>query len=143
MILPDSVVVQADAVPAPLILIVEDNPANVVAIQDHLEHHGCRVVLAQNGEQAVALTVARRPHLVLMDIQIPVFDGIEATRRIRALPDPVLAAVPVIAITALTITGDRELCLAAGATDYLAKPVSPKALYARILQLLPKTLPTL
>ena len=142
VILPDSVVVQADAVPAPLILIVEDNPANVVAIQDHLEHHGCRVVLAQNGEQAVALTVARRPHLVLMDIQIPVFDGIEATRRIRALPDPVLAAVPVIAITALTMTGDRELCLAAGATDYLAKPVSPKALYARILQLLPKTLPS-
>jgi PAS domain S-box-containing protein len=137
LILPDSVVLQGKSAPAPLILIAEDKPSNVVAIQDHLEHHGCRVLLAENGGQAVDLVVSGRPQLVLMDIQMPVVDGIEAIRRIRALPDPALAAVPIIAITALTMTGDRELCLEAGANEYMDKPVSPKALYALVVKLLP------
>ncbi len=117
------------------VLLAEDNPANVVAIRDYLEQKGCEVALAENGAIAVEQTTGWAPDVILMDVQMPELDGLEATRRIRALPDPARAATPIIAVTALTLEGDRELCLRAGANDYLAKPVSLRTLWATVQQL--------
>lgn len=97
---------------SPLILLAEDNEANVSTIVAYLQAKGYRLTLAKNGEEAVAFAKAAPPDLILMDIQMPVMDGLEATRQIRQ--DPTLANVPIIALTALAMAGDRERCLAAG-----------------------------
>ena len=115
-----------------LVLLVDDNPVNLIALCDYLQHNGCQVELAEDGAIAVEKAQALRPDIVLMDVQMPVMDGLEATRRIRALPDPVFAALPILVVTALTVNGDRELCLDAGATDYMGKPVSPRAVWTRV-----------
>lgn len=115
-----------------LVLLVDDNPINLIALCDYLEHKGDRVEIAENGAIAVEKTQALRPDIVLMDVQMPVMDGLEAMRRIRALPDPFFADLPIMAVTALTLSGDRELCLKAGATDYMGKPVSPRAVWTRV-----------
>ena len=115
-----------------LVLLVDDNPVNLIALCDYLEHNGCRVEMAENGAIALEKTQALRPDIVLMDVQMPVMDGLEAMRRIRALPDPFFAELPILAVTALTVSGDRELCLNAGANDYMGKPVSPKAVWVRV-----------
>ena len=115
-----------------LVLLVDDNPVNLIALCDYLEHNGCRVEMAENGAIAVEKTQALRPDIVLMDVQMPVMDGLEAMRRIRAWPDPFFAELPILAVTALTVSGDRELCLNAGANDYMGKPVSPKAVWVRV-----------
>ena len=81
---------------------------------------------ATNGVVAVRLARELRPALILMDIQMPVMDGLSAIREIRA--DPAIAAIPIVALTALAMPGDRERCLAAGATEYMSKPVNLKAL---------------
>jgi len=118
-----------------LVLLVDDNPVNLIALCDYLEHNGCRVELAENGAVAVEKTQALRPDIVLMDVQMPVMDGLEAMRQIRVLPEPFFAQLPIMAVTALTVGGDRELCLKAGATDYMGKPVSPKAVWSRVQDL--------
>ena len=118
-----------------LILIADDNPLNVLAIHDYLEIKGYRVEIAENGRIAVDKTRVLRPALIVMDVQMPVMDGLEATRTIRALPDTALAATPIIALTALAMSRDRELCLAAGANDCLVKPCNPSKLLARITTL--------
>ncbi|MBD2178908.1 PAS domain S-box protein [Pseudanabaena sp. FACHB-1998] len=105
----------------PLILLVEDNEANVITFSSYLEAHGYRIIFASNGEQAIALTQSHHPDLILMDIQMPVMDGLEATRHIRR--DPNSLNIPIIAITALAMEGDREACLDAGANAYLTKPI--------------------
>jgi CheY-like chemotaxis protein len=119
---------------SPLILLAEDNEANVSTIVAYLQAKGYRLTLAKNGEEAVAFAKAAPPDLILMDIQMPVMDGLEATRQIRQ--DPTLANVPIIALTALAMAGDRERCLAAGASDYLSKPVRLKQLAAMIQEFL-------
>ena len=119
-----------------LILIAEDNPLNLVAIKDYLEAKGYLVEIAENGRIAIDKTLALRPALILMDVQMPVLDGLEAIRVIRAFSDPALAATPIIAVTALAMTHDRELCLTAGANDYMAKPCSPRELCQRVAALL-------
>lgn len=124
------------ASPGLLVLIAEDTPLNIIAVKDHLQTRGCRVEIAANGQLAVEQTIALRPDIVLMDIQMPIMDGIEATRLIRAQADPILARVPIIAVTALAMPGDRERCLAAGADDYVTKPVSPRELYRRMLDVI-------
>jgi PAS domain S-box-containing protein len=118
-----------------LILIADDHPLNILALQDYLGMKGWRVEIAENGRVAVEKTRALRPALIVMDVQMPVMDGLEATRAIRASDDPALAATPIIALTALSMNRDRELCLAAGADDCLVKPCNPGKLLAHITAL--------
>ncbi|NES96235.1 MAG: PAS domain S-box protein [Desertifilum sp. SIO1I2] len=114
----------------PLILIAEDNEANILTLNDYLQIHGFRVCLARNGLEAVLMTTQYKPQLILMDIQMPEMDGLEAIRRIRANPEN--AQIPIIALTALAMPGDRDRCLAAGAQEYMTKPVSLKKLVHQI-----------
>ena len=103
------------------VLVAEDNPANLMAVADYLMAKGYQVVVAHDGAEAVARARETHPDLMLMDIQMPGMDGLEATRQIRA--DTTLAAIPIIALTALAMPGDRERCIAAGVDVYLTKPV--------------------
>ncbi|MEZ4860595.1 MAG: diguanylate cyclase [Caldilineaceae bacterium] len=111
---------------APLLLLVDDNEIGMEAMLDYLTAHNYRVIVARNGTEAIAQTAQHRPDLILMDIQMPDMDGLEATKRIRANAE--FAATPIIALTALAMPGDRERCLRAGANEYLSKPVSMKHL---------------
>jgi PAS domain S-box-containing protein len=108
------------------ILLVEDNPANVLTIGEYLEHKNFSVVVAHNGLEALVQAEASNPNIILMDIQMPIMDGLEATRRLRA--NPRFRSVPIVALTALAMPGDREHCLQAGANEYVSKPVSLKQL---------------
>lgn len=118
----------------PVILLVEDNAANRETIQGFLTAHGCIVTAAADGYAGLSEAARVRPAVVLMDVQMPGMDGLEATRRLKAAPET--ASIPVIALTALAMTGDRERCLAAGADDYLTKPVNLKQLAALLDRLL-------
>jgi CheY-like chemotaxis protein len=113
-----------------LILIVEDNEASLNTLLEYLPYKGFRVVIARNGNEAIDRARETRPDLILMDIQTPGMDGLTATRFIRE--DPVLAGIPIVALTALAMPGDRERCLAAGVNEYLSKPVSLKRLVITI-----------
>jgi CheY-like chemotaxis protein len=104
------------------VLVADENAATLTLISDYLDAHGYQVVVAHSGAEALARAHERVPALILTDIQMPGMDGLEATRRIRAIAG--LAGVPIIALTALAMPGDRERCLAAGASDYRSKPVS-------------------
>jgi CheY-like chemotaxis protein len=108
------------------ILVVDDNPANLAMVADYLSFKGYEVVIAHEGAEAVAQTRETHPDVIVMDIQMPGMNGLEAIRCIRA--DPTVATVPIIALTALATSIDRKQCLAAGADDYLSKPVSLRAL---------------
>ncbi len=108
------------------ILLAEDNEDNIYLISDYLKHRGYQVIVARDGAEAVERALETRPHLILMDIQMPRVDGLEAIRRIRLHQE--LAEVPIIALTALVMPGDRERCLEAGADDYLSKPIGLKGL---------------
>jgi CheY-like chemotaxis protein len=119
---------------APLILLAEDNEANINTFSSYLTAKRYRMLLAHNGQEAVALAQTHQPDLILMDIQMPGIDGLEAITQIRL--DPHSIKTPIIALTALAMTGDRERCLAAGANDYLPKPVRLKQLVDLIQQLL-------
>ncbi|PSB50867.1 histidine kinase [filamentous cyanobacterium Phorm 6] len=119
---------------SPLILLAEDNEANISTVSSYLKAKGYRILLAKNGEEAIALAKSENPNLILMDIQMPGMDGIEAMQQIRRNPN--LVDLPIIALTALAMTGDRDRCLAAGANDYLTKPVKLKQLAATIQELL-------
>jgi two-component system cell cycle response regulator DivK len=104
------------------VLVVEDNEKNMKLFRDVLAATGFRTLEATTGEQAVALACEHAPDLVLMDIQLPDFDGIEALGRLRA--DERTASLPVLALTAQAMEGDRERFLAAGFDGYLSKPVN-------------------
>lgn len=108
------------------ILLVEDNAANILTIGEYLENYGYQIIIANDGLQAIEKAKEILPNIILMDIQMPKMDGLEATRRLRA--DPQFASVPIIALTALAMPGDRERCLEAGASEYMSKPVSLKEL---------------
>ncbi|AFZ02492.1 hybrid sensor histidine kinase/response regulator [Calothrix sp. PCC 6303] len=114
------------AVTSPLILLAEDNSANISTISSYLKAKGYRLVVANNGQEAIDLVQSARPDLVLMDIQMPGMDGFEAMQEIRSHPQ--FADLPIIALTALAMTGDREKCIAAGANDYISKPIKLKNL---------------
>ena len=103
------------------VLVVEDNERNMKLFRDVLQASGYRTLEATTGERAVELVLEHRPDLVLMDIQLPDIDGIEALDRLRA--DERTASVPVLALTAQAMDGDRERFLAAGFDGYLSKPV--------------------
>ena len=114
------------------ILIAEDNEVNQEVLVDVLEFMDCSVTLAMNGEKAVYLASQERFDMILMDCQMPVMDGFEATRRIRAMENPDLAQVPIVAMTALTQDKDRQACFDAGMNDYQSKPFSMDKLEACI-----------
>ena len=120
----------------PTILIAEDNEANTISVTSYLQAKGYYCVIAQNGQEAIALARIHHPQLILMDIQMPEMDGITATKQIRN--EPILADIPIIALTALAMTGDREKCLEAGANDYLSKPYQLKYLAKVIEDLIAK-----
>jgi signal transduction histidine kinase/CBS domain-containing protein/ActR/RegA family two-component response regulator len=125
---------QTERLILPLILLAEDNEANIATFSSYLEAKGYRLIFAKDGQQAIDLTKEHHPDLILMDIQMPVIDGLEAIKQIRLDPD--LVDVPIIALTALAMAGDRDRCLAAGANDYLSKPVKLKQLNLLIQQVL-------
>jgi CheY-like chemotaxis protein/anti-sigma regulatory factor (Ser/Thr protein kinase) len=108
------------------ILFAEDNEVNIITVRDFLQAKGYRVTVARNGVEALERAKEERPNMILMDIQMPEMDGLEATRHLRT--DDKLNTVPVVALTALAMPGDRERCLAAGANEYLSKPVNLKRL---------------
>jgi signal transduction histidine kinase len=118
----------------PLILIAEDNEANIMTISSYLSAKGYRIVLAKNGEEAIAIALSARPDLILMDVQMPLMDGLEATKQIRQITS--LVKVPIIALTALAMADDRDRCLAAGANEYLTKPIKLKELVTMIQKVL-------
>ncbi len=115
---------------APVILLAEDNEANINLFADYLSLKGYRLVIAHNGRKAIDLALQTHPDVILMDIQMPEMDGLEAIQRIRQMPE--LADTPIIALTALAMAGDRDRCIEIGANDYLSKPVSLKQLVKKI-----------
>jgi PAS domain S-box-containing protein len=120
----------------PLIMQADDNESNLEMIGDYLEAQGLRVISTRSGYELLAQAPELHPDLMLVDIQMPNLDGMETIRRLRAHPDPRVANAPIIAVTALAMTGDRERCLAAGANEYLSKPVSLRRLVQLIRELL-------
>lgn len=114
----------------PKILIVEDNPENRDALSRRLERRGFEVVLAVDGKIGVAMARTEKPDLILMDMNMPELDGWEATRQVKAAEET--RAIPVIALTAHAMAGDRERALQAGCVDYHTKPVELPKLLAQI-----------
>ncbi len=117
-----------------VILIAEDNPANIETIADYLSLKGYHLIYAHNGYEAVNLAQVQTPDLILMDIQMPGLSGLDAIHQIRTTISPTM---PILAMTALAMPGDRDRCLTAGANDYLTKPIRLKLLLETIQQLLP------
>ena len=118
----------------PRILLVEDNELNRDMLSRRLARKGYEVVLAGDGAEGVAAATAGRPDLVLMDMSLPVLDGWEATRRLKAAPET--RPIPVIALTAHAMSSDREKALEAGCDDYDTKPVELPRLLGKIERLL-------
>ena len=117
-----------------LIMIADDNQYNLMGMIDYLRTRGYRVLSAANGREAIEQAMDFSPDLMLIDIQMPEVDGLEVIRRIRAMP--ALSRRPIIALTAMAMSGDRERCLKAGADDYMAKPVELKDLAEKIQTML-------
>jgi CheY-like chemotaxis protein len=118
------------------ILYVEDNEDNVYVVKSRLGRVGFTVLVATDGEQGVTMAAAEQPDLILMDLRLPVLDGWEATKRIKAQPET--RHIPVIALTAHAMAGDREKALAAGCDDFDTKPVELPRLLEKVRALLPK-----
>ena len=116
------------------ILYVEDNDDNVFMLRGRLQRRGFEVSHAENGQVALDHVASDRPALILMDLSLPVMDGWEATRRLKA--DPATADIPVIALSSHAMSGDREKALAAGCDEYETKPVELRRLVAKIEALL-------
>jgi two-component system cell cycle response regulator DivK len=119
-----------------LILIVEDNPKNLKLVRDSLQVKGYQTVETETGEEGVRLARERRPALILMDIQLPGINGVEALRQLRA--DPITSAIPVLAVTASVMTDDRTRIMAAGFDGFHGKPISVRQLLATVREILDK-----
>jgi two-component system cell cycle response regulator DivK len=119
------------------ILYVEDNEDNIFMLKNRLTRAGYTVVVATDGAQGVAMAASERPDVILMDLSLPVLDGWQATREIKAGADT--RHIPVIALTANAMAGDREKALAAGCDDYDTKPVELPRLLGKIKQLAERT----
>ncbi len=103
-------------------------------LRDMLKANGYEMIEAMNGEEALAVLAKQRPDLILMDIQLPIMDGYEATRRIKA--DPAFRSIPIIAVTSYALSGDEEKAREAGCDDFVPKPYSPRELLAKVRQYL-------
>ena len=117
----------------PPILIVDDDQSTIETLTDYLEAKGYDTIFAQNGREAIELAQLHHPEAILMDIKMPILGGLEAIAQLRS--DPYFERLPIIALTALAMNGDRERCLEAGANEYLAKPVTLGLLAATIQEL--------
>jgi len=117
------------------ILVVEDQEDNRQILRDLLVHSGYEVIEVGDGEQALPAAIEHHPDVILMDIQLPLLDGYEATRRIKA--DPALKHIPIIVVTSYALSGDEARAREAGCDAYVAKPYSPKALLAKIREYAP------
>jgi two-component system cell cycle response regulator DivK len=117
------------------VLVVEDQEDNRQILRDLLGNAGYELSEAENGEQALAAVANERPDLILMDIQLPILDGYEATRRIKA--DPSLRTIPIIAVTSYALSGDEAKAREAGCDDFVPKPYSPRMLLEKIRKYLP------
>jgi CheY-like chemotaxis protein len=124
----------------PKILLVEDDEMNRDMLSRRLQRRGYQLVIALDGEQAVAMSRSEAPDLILMDMSLPVLDGWEATRRIRAASET--RGVPIIALTAHAMQGDREKAIEAGCDDYDTKPIEFQRLLEKIEAILGKRTPT-
>jgi two-component system cell cycle response regulator DivK len=121
--------------PGELILLVEDNDNNRLLVRDVLQASGYRVVEATSAEDGLRMAAEQQPALILMDIQLPGMNGIEALQRLRA--DPGTRAIPVIAVTASAMTQDRRQIMAAGFDGYQPKPISVKGFLQAVREILP------
>lgn len=120
-----------------LVLIVEDNEANRLLASSILEREGYRVELACDPAECLEKVSAEAPDLILMDIQLPGQDGLSLTRRLKA--DPATAGIPVVALTALAMLGDKERTLAAGCAGYISKPINTRTFGEEVGKYLPRT----
>jgi CheY-like chemotaxis protein len=120
----------------PKILLVEDNELNRDMLSRRLERRGFQVLIAVDGAQGVAMAQSEAPDLVLMDMSLPVVDGWEATRRLKAAPET--RAIPIIALTSHAMVGDREKAIEAGCDDYDTKPIELPRLLEKIDRLIGK-----
>jgi two-component system, cell cycle response regulator DivK len=118
------------------ILVIEDTEDNRQIIRDLLTSFDYELIEAADGAEGVAMAQKHHPDLILMDIQLPVVDGYEATRQIRAIPE--LARVPIIAVTSYALSGDDAKAREAGCDGYVAKPFSPRQLLAKVREFLPE-----
>lgn len=118
----------------PRILLVEDNELNLDMLSRRLKRRKFEVLIAEDGQQGIEVARAERPDLILMDMSLPVLDGWEATRRLKA--DPEMRGIPVIALTAHAMAEDREKALAAGCDDYDTKPVELRRLLRKMAALM-------
>jgi CheY-like chemotaxis protein len=118
-----------------LILIVEDNEANRLLAGAVLEREGFRVEMAGNAEEALQKLATGSPDLILMDVQMPGMDGLTLTRRLK--DDKLTADIPVVALTALAMMGDRERTLEAGCSGYISKPINTRTFAAEVSKYLP------
>lgn len=114
------------------ILVIEDNDQNLYLIRFILQKNGIEVLEARTGEAGVVMAGREKPDLILMDIQLPDMDGLEATRRIRS--SQATADIPVVALTSYAMAGDREKSLAAGCTGYIEKPINPETIMKQIIE---------
>jgi two-component system cell cycle response regulator DivK len=117
------------------VLVIEDTEDNRQIIRDLLTSFDYELIEAVDGAEGVSMAQAHHPDLILMDIQLPVMDGYEATRRIRTIPE--LARIPIIAVTSYALSGDEAKTREAGCDGYIAKPFSPRQLLAKIREFLP------
>jgi two-component system cell cycle response regulator DivK len=118
------------------ILYVEDNDDNIYMLEQRLRRAGFTVVIARDGAEGVAMAGTERPDLILMDIGLPILDGLEATRRLKAAPQT--KDIPVVALTANAMMGDREKAMSAGCDDFDTKPVDLPRLLEKIRALAPE-----
>ena len=116
------------------ILYVEDNEDNIFVLEKRLKRQGHTVVIARDGVSGVQLAALERPDVILMDLSLPVLDGWEATRRIKA--NPALRHIPIIALTAHAMMGDEDKARAAGCDDYLSKPIDEDLLFEKLAHFL-------
>jgi len=117
------------------ILVVEDQVDNRQILRDLLGNAGYDLVEAENGQEALAAVARQRPDLILMDIQLPVMDGYETTRRLKS--DPGTKSIPIIVVTSYALSGDETKARAAGCDAYVTKPFSPRQLLAKVREFLP------
>ena len=119
---------------APTILVIEDNPLNLELVGEILLSAGMRVIEARNGQEGLTMARQQQPSLILLDIRLPGLDGYGVLRRLKA--DPATASIPVVALTAQAMVGDKEQALSAGFDHYIAKPIDTRTLAEQVRQLL-------
>lgn len=118
----------------PKILVIEDNEQNLYLTTFILEKHGYQVVQARDGQTGIEKACQERPDLIILDIQLPVMDGYEVARQLKAKPD--ICNIPIVAVTSYAMAGDRERILAAGCEGYIEKPINPETFMEQVEQYL-------